>query len=135
MVHMTNWEIIAIDDGNKVLTIRKFRKDGKMPFKIGSKLILKTNGFFSKERYGQIEILDAEIKPLSKMTLKDARNGGYNTIQEYLDEQMEDFNSDCDLSTEMIFYRFKVLWMDADLVKQLRKKAIPQTTNYDVEII
>lgn len=123
MVHMTNWEIIVIDDGIKVLTIRKFRKDGKMPFKIGSKLILKTNGFFSKERYGQIEILDAEIKPLGKMTLEDAKNGGYNTIQEYLDDQMGEFNSDCDLNTEMIFYRFKVLWMDAELVNQLRNKA------------
>lgn len=123
MVHMTDWEIIAIDDDRKVLTIRKFRKDGKMPFKIGSKLILKTNGFFSKERYGQIEILDAEIKPLGKMTSQDALDGGYSTKQEYLDDQMEDFNSDCDLNTEMIFYRFKKLWMDADLVNKLRREA------------
>ena len=120
---MTDWEIIAIDDDRKVLTIRKFRKDGKMPFKIGSKLILKTNGFFSKERYGQIEILDAEIKPLGKMTSQDALDGGYSTVQEYLDEQMQEFNADCDLNTEMIFYRFKKLWIDAELVNKLRREA------------
>lgn len=121
MVEMTNQEIIDIDDGNKWLTIRRFRKDGTMPFKVGTKTYLKIGR--TKARYGQIQMTEAIAKPLSQMTEEDAFAGGYTCRDDYINDHLEKFNSNCDLDEVMIFYKFETLWMDADLVNGLRRKA------------
>lgn len=116
----TKEEILWIMQHQKTLTIRSFRSNGTMPIKIGSKTWLKTGSYTSKERYGQIRIVSAEVKPLKAMSLEDARNGGYDSVQAYIDDQLSTYNSDCDLNTEMIFYRFEVITIDEDLIKTLQ---------------
>lgn len=113
-------ELLDILNGKKTLTIRCFTKKGAMPIKIGSKTYLKTGSFTSKARYGQIEIISAEIKPLSKMTIQNALDGGYDSVDAYIDEQINIFNPNVDLEhTEMIFYKFKIIWLDENLIKSL----------------
>ena len=121
MVEMTLEEIIDIDDDNKWLTIRCFTKKGHMPFRVGTKTYLKIGR--TKERYGQIQMTEAIAKPLEEMTEEDAFAGGYTCRDDYINDHLDKFNSDCDLTEVMIFYRFKKLWMDAKLVNELRKKA------------
>lgn len=53
------------------------------------------------------------------MTIKDANLGGYQTVEAYINDQLEEFNSNCDLKTEMLFYTFEVLEIDWDLVNTL----------------
>lgn len=115
----TTDEIKAIANGDKRLTIRQKKSNGQLPIKIGSKTYIKTGSFVSKERYGQIKMIGLEIKPLGEMTIKDAHLGGYSSSEEYIQAQLEEFNSDCDLNTEMLFYTFEVLEIDWDLVNLL----------------
>lgn len=115
----TREEIRDIANGDKRLTIRQKKSNGQLPIKIGSKTYIKTGSFVSKERYGQIKMIGLEIKPLEEMTIKDANLGGYSSAEEYIQAQLEEFNSDCDLSTEMLFYTFEVLDIDWDLVNLL----------------
>lgn len=117
----TKEELIWIAKHQKTLTIRSFMKNGRMPIKIGSKTWLKTGSYVSKERYGQIRIKSAEIKPLRQMTLQDALNGGYDSIEAYINDQLSTYNADCDLDTEMIFYEFEVISIDAELIAELTK--------------
>ena len=121
MVEMTNQEIIDIDDGNKWLTIRRFRKNGTMPFKVGTKTYLKIGR--NKNRYGQIQMTEAIAKPLSQMTNEDAFAGGYECADDYINDHLTKYNTEADLDEVMIFYKFETLWMDADLVNGLRRKA------------
>lgn len=117
-MYYTKKEIQDIDNGVKKLTIRCFRKNGALPIKIGSKAYIK-NGRDAK-RYGQIEIISAEIKHLSKMTHQDALDGGYNCRDDYISDQIHLFNPNIDLENDLvIFYRFKVLWTDKELIKSL----------------
>ena len=120
MVDMTEREIIDINDDKKVLTVRRFRTDGRMPFKVGSKLYLKRGR--TKERYGQIELTEAIPKALGEMTEADAIDGGYTCADDYINDHLTKFNTEADLDEIVIFYRFKKLWMDAELVNQLRRK-------------
>lgn len=115
----TRQEIRDIANGDKRLTIRQKKSNGQLPIKIGSKTWLKTGSLVSKERYGQIRMIGLEIKPLGAMNLKDANLGGYSSSEAYIKAQLEEFNSDCDLSTEMLFYTFEVLDIDWDLVNTL----------------
>lgn len=115
----TRQEIKDIANGSKKLTIRQKKSNGQLPIKIGSKTYIKTGSLVSKERYGQIRMIGLEIKPLEEMTIKDANLGGYQTAEAYINDQLEEFNSDCDLSTEMLFYTFEVLEIDWDLVNLL----------------
>lgn len=115
----TSEEIRDIADGSKRLTIRQKKSNGQLPIKVGSKTYIKTGSFVSKERYGQIKMIGLEIKPLGEMNLKDAMLGGYSSSEAYIKAQLEEFNSDCDLSTEMLFYTFEVLDIDWDLVNTL----------------
>ena len=112
-------EIKAIANGDKRLTIRQIKANGHLPIKVGSKTWIKTGSLVSKERYGQIRMIGLEIKPLREMTIKDANLGGYSSSEEYIQAQLEEFNSDCDLSTEMLFYTFEVISIDWDLVNTL----------------
>ncbi len=112
-------ELTDIANGKKTLTIRCFKSNGVMPVKVGSKTYLKTGSFTNKTRYGQIEIISAKVKPLIEMSIQDALNGGYDSINQYLYEQIYNFNPNVDLSTEMIFYKFKVIWLDENLIKSL----------------
>ena len=113
-------ELLDILNGQKTLTIRCFTKKGVMPVKIGSKTYLKTGNFCSKERFGQIKIISAEIKPLCEMSIQDALNGGYSSIKAYIDDQINIFNPNVDLKNDMmIFYTFEVLWLDENLIKSL----------------
>lgn len=115
----TSEEIRDIANGDKRLTIRQKKANGQLPIKIGSKTWLKTGSLVSKERYGRIIINGLEIKPLGEMTIKDAMLGGYSSSEAYIKAQLEEFNSDCDLSTEMLFYTFEVISIDWDLVNTL----------------
>lgn len=112
-------EIKAIADGSKRLTIRQKKSNGQLPIKIGSKTYIKTGSFVSKERYGQIKMIGLEIKPLGAMNLKDAMLGGYSSSEAYINDQLEEFNSNCDLKTPMLFYTFEVLEIDWNLVNLL----------------
>ena len=115
----TGAEIILIADGNKNLTVRCFTKAGNMPIKVGSKTYLKTGSFCSKERYGQIQITNAVIKPLSQMSDKEAQQGGYSSKEAYIDDQINSYNIGVNKDTIMIFYEFKVISINYDLVKSL----------------
>ena len=53
------------------------------------------------------------------MTLQDALNGGYNSVDAYIDDQLSTYNADCDLDTEMIFYEFEILSINWDLINGL----------------
>ena len=112
-------EIKAIADGSKRLTIRQRKANGQLPIKIGSKTWLKTGSLVSKERYGQIKMIGLEIKPLREMTIKDANLGGYSSAEAYIKAQLEEFNSDCELDTPMLFYTFETISIDWDLVNTL----------------
>lgn len=115
----TTDEIKAIANGSKRLTIRQKKSNGQLPIKIGSKTYIKTGSFVSKERYGQIKMIGLEIKPLGEMNLKDAHLGGYSSAEAYIKAQLEEFNSDCELDTPMLFYTFEVININLDLVKSL----------------
>jgi len=115
----TREEIRDIANGDKRLTIRQKKSNGQLPIKIGSKTWLKTGSLVSKERYGQIRMIGLEIKALEEMTIKDANLGGYQTAEAYINDQLEEFNSNCDLKTPMLFYTFEVLDIDWDLVNTL----------------
>ena len=115
----TRQEIRDIANGDKRLTIRQKKSNGQLPIKVGSKTYIKTGSFVSKERYGQIKIIGLEIKALEEMTIKDAMLGGYSSSEAYIKAQLEEFNSDCDLDTPMLFYTFEVLEIDWDLVNLL----------------
>ena len=115
----TKQEIRDIANGSKRLTIRQKKSNGQLPIKVGSKSYIKTGSLVSKERYGQIRMIGLEIKPLGAMNLKDANLGGYQTAEAYINDQLEEFNSNCDLKTPMLFYTFEVLDIDWDLVNTL----------------
>lgn len=115
----TREEIRDIANGSKRLTIRQKKSNGQLPIKVGSKTYIKTGSLVSKERYGRIIINGLEIKPLGEMNLKDAMLGGYSSSEAYIKAQLEEFNSDCDLKTPMLFYTFEVLEIDWDLVNLL----------------
>lgn len=115
----TRQEIKDIANGSKRLTIRQKKSNGQLPIKVGSKTWLKTGSLVSKERYGQIRVIGLEIKPLGAMNLKDANLGGYSSSEAYIKAQLEEFNSNCTLDTEMLFYTFEVLDIDWDLVNTL----------------
>ncbi len=115
----TGQEIKDTSTGKKRLTIRTFKSNGQLPIKVGSKTWLKTGSLVSKERYGQIIITGLTIKPLREMTETDAMLGGYRTAEEYIKAQLEEFNSDCTLDTEMLFYTYDVLDINWDLVNLL----------------
>ena len=113
-------ELLKILNGQKTLTIRSFKRNWRLPIKVGSKTYLKTGSFTSKERYGQIEIISAEIKPLAQITDGDALKGGYNCKFDYVYDQINIFNPNIDWKKDkMIFYEFKVLWTDKELIKSL----------------
>lgn len=112
-------EIKDIANGSKRLTIRQMKANGQLPIKVGSKTWLKTGSLVSKERYGQIKMIGLEIKPLGEMNLKDAHLGGYSSAEAYIKAQLEEFNSDCELDTPMLFYTFEVININLDLVKSL----------------
>lgn len=115
----TKEELIWIAKHQKTLTIRSFMKNGRMPINIGTKTWLKTGSYTSKEQYGRIKIKSAIVKPLKEMTLQDALNGGYNSVDAYIDDQLSTYNADCDLDTEMIFYEFEILSINWDLINGL----------------
>ena len=115
----TGQEIKDTSTGKKRLTIRQIKSNGQLPIKVGSKTWLKTGSLVSKERYGQIIITGLTIKPLREMTETDAMLGGYRTAEEYIKAQLEEFNSDCTLDTEMLFYTYDVLDINWDLVNLL----------------
>ena len=115
----TREEIRDIANGDKRLTIRQKKANGHLPIKVGSKTYIKTGSLVSKERYGRIIINGLEIKPLGAMNLKDAMLGGYSSSEAYIKAQLEEFNSNCDLDTPMLFYTFEVLDIDWDLVNTL----------------
>lgn len=115
----TREEIRDIANGDKRLTIRQKKSNGQLPIKVGSKSYIKTGSLVSKERYGQIRMIGLEIKALKEMTIKDANLGGYSSSEAYIKAQLEEFNSDCELDTPMLFYTFEVLDIDWDLVNTL----------------
>ena len=121
MVEMTKREILYIYDGRKWLTIRRFRKNGTMPFKQGTKTYLKIGR--TKARYGRIEITEVIAKPLSQMTDEDAFAGGYECAEDYINDHLTKYNTEADLDEVMLFYRFNVLWMDEELINGLRREA------------
>ena len=121
MVEVTKQEVIDIDDDKKWMTIRKFTKKGHMPFKVGTETFLKIGR--TKARYGKIRMTEAIAKPLSQMTDEDAFAGGYTCRDDYINDHLTKFNSDCNLDEVMIFYKFDKLWMDSELVNELRREA------------
>lgn len=120
MVEFTAREIVDTDDGKKVITVRRFRKNGTMPFKEGTVTYLKKGR--NKKRYGQIQMIKAEVKSLNEMTEADAKNGGYESRNDYINDHLQKFNCGVDLNEKMIFYTYRVLWMDEMLVEELRKE-------------
>ena len=120
MVEMTRREILYIYDGRKWLTIRRFRKNGTMPFKLGTETYLKIGR--TKERYGRIRIVDIVAKPLGQMTDTDAVDGGYDCADDYINDHLTKYNTEADLDEVMLFYRFEILWMDEELIAELREQ-------------
>lgn len=114
----TREEMLLITQHQKFLTIRKFRSNGTFPIKVGTKTFLKT-GARDKKRYGIIKMVKATVKPLGQMTDADARLGGYDSANEYIKDQMEVFNKGVTLDTEMIFYEFKIIAINDDLIATL----------------
>lgn len=115
----TRQEIKDINDGLKRLTIRQYKSNGNLPIKVGSETWLKTGSLVSKERYGRIRMIGLTIKELGMMTDTDAKLGGYGSAEEYIEAQLTEFNSDCSLETEMLFYTFEVISLDSDLINSL----------------
>ena len=92
-----------------------------MPFKVGTETYLKIGR--TKERYGRIRMTEAIPKPLAEMTEQDALDGGYTCRDDYINDHLTKFNTNCNLNDVVIFYRFEKLWMDAELINGLRRKA------------
>lgn len=116
----TPLELKQIDADEKILTIRRFRKNNTMPIKVGSTTYLKTGSMVSKERYGEIGILEADVKKLRDMTYEDAHRAGYKKPEEYIHDQQTQYNKDINLDETVIFYTFKKLWTDTEKIKALQ---------------
>lgn len=116
----TPFELKKIDADEKILTMRRFRKNNTMPIKVGSTTYLKTGSMASKERYGEIGILEADVKKLRDMTFEDAHRAGYKVPYEYIRHQLTQYNKDINLEETVIFYTFKKLWTDSEKIKALQ---------------
>lgn len=116
----TTHELKQINEDKKSLTIRRFKKNGSMPVKVGNTAYLKTGSMMSKERYGEINMIKAEVKPLLSMTWEDAQKGGYRNPASYILDHLNKYNKNCNPYECMIFYTFETLWTNDEKIKALR---------------
>lgn len=103
MFLMNEKNIIDINEGRKIATLRPLKKNDKGYFKIGSIQQCSTKLF--DDYYLKVKITSRIFVDINELTVKDFSDLGYDSKDEYLSESFNKNNS----STERVMYYFEVV--------------------------